>query len=230
MQRFDQRHEIGFKDHQELNRLTAFHIAGYVAGMYLENQRKNLPLIYFQILIGKQESKTRLLFAKVSGGRLVGDLATITQEKVSKHWNSSSSGGHQTVYEADIINFLAGSLAEAKYVATRDNEGFNLDLLSPQAIKHYGGEADMQEVMFYLEFFLPNPLQREEKLKALFAEAFRFVEQESNWQSITALANYILDNSQGNISCEQAIAVLAPSENTQVSTPPNLELFQAYGA
>lgn len=229
MQRIDQRHEIGFKDHQELNRLTAFHIAGYVAAMCLENQRKNLPLVNFQILIGKQESKTRLLLAKVSGGRLVGDLGAITPEKVAKHWNSSVTNGQQAVYEADIINFLAGSLAEAKYVARRDNEGFNLDLMSPEAIKHYGGEADIQEVMRYLDFFVPNPNLREAKLKALFAEAFRFVEQESNWKSITDLANYVLENSQGNISCEQVMAVLTPSEAPQVAMP-NLELVQAYSA
>jgi len=229
MQRIDQRHEIGFKDHQELNRLTAFHIAGYVAAMYLENQRKNLPLVYFQILIGKQESKTRLLLAKVSGGRLVADLGTITPEKVSKHWDSLVKDSHQAVYEADIINFLAGSLAEAKYVATRDNEGFNLDLMSPEAIRHYGGEADMQEVMRYLDFFVPNPNHRAAKLKALFTEAFRFVEQESNWKSISTLAQYILDNSQGNISCEQVMAVLAPSDVSEVATP-NLELVQAYSA
>ena len=229
MQRIDQRHEIGFKDHQELNRLTAFHVAGYVAALYFENQRKNLPLIYFQILIGKQESKTRLLLAKVSGGRLVGDLGTITPEKIAKHWNSSASGGHQAVYEADIINFLAGSLAEAKYVAVRDNEGFNLDLLSPEAIRHYGGQEDMQEVNRYLDFFVPNPKLRKPKLKELFTEAFRFVEKEHNWKSITALAQYILDNTQGNISCEQAIAVLAPSEAPQTATP-NLTLVQAFSA
>ena len=229
MQRIDQRHEIGFKDHQELNRLTAFHIAGYVAAMCLENQRKNLPLIYFQILIGKQESKTRLLLAKVSGGRLVGDLGTITPEKVEKKWNSSAADGHQAVYEADIINLLAGSLAEAKYVANRDNEGFNLELMNPEAIKHYGGDADMQEAMRYLDFFVPNPKLRAEKLKTLFAEAFRFVEQERNWKSITTLAHYILDNSQGNISCEQIAAVLLPAEVSEVARP-NLELVQAYSA
>jgi hypothetical protein len=228
MQRIDQRHQIGFKDHQELNRLTAFHVAGYVAAMYLENQRKNLPLIYFQILIGKQESKTRLIFAKVSGGRLVGDLGTITPEKLTEYWNSASSGG-QGVYEADIVNFLSGSLAEAKYVAIRDNESFCLELLNPDAVINYGGQDDMQEVNRYLDFFVSNPQRRTAKLKELFGEAYRFVEQESNWKSIAALAHYILENNQGNISCEQAIEVLAPSEGIQISTS-DLILVQAHSA
>jgi len=227
MQRSDQRHEIGFKDHQELNRLTAFHIAGYVAAMCLENQRKNLPFINFQILIGKQESKTRLLLVKVSGGRLVGDLGAITSGKLASHRNLSVADEHQALYEADVVNFLSGSLAEAKYVALRDNEGFNLDLMNPEAIRHYGGEADMQEVMRYLDFFVPNAKQRKTKLKALFAEAFRFVGQESNWKSITTLADYILENAQGNISCEQVAAVLAPSEAPEEAAP-NFELVQAY--
>jgi hypothetical protein len=50
------------------------------------------------------------------------------------------------------------------------------------------------------------------KLNALFAQAFSFVQQPSNWKSITALAHYILNSAYENISCEQAIEVLVASQ------------------
>jgi hypothetical protein len=209
MQRFYQRDENGFTDHLELNRQTAFHEAGHVAAICLENKRKSLPAIHFEISVGKQDGVVQPLFAKVCGGRLVGDLATVIHEDVSRHGDSSDIDNYQRVYEADIINFLAGPLAEAKYIAIRDNEVFNINLLTPQAINHYGGNADMHEVMAYLEFFISSPLQREAKLNALFAEAFSFVQKPGNWKSIAALAHYILNNAYENISCEQAIEVLA---------------------
>jgi hypothetical protein len=215
MQQNNQRRANGLSNHLELNRLNAYHAAGHATALYLENKRKNLPLIYFKIVINKQDSIPRLLFTKVSGGRLVGDLATITQEHVFNHWNATGFDSQQRIYEADIINFLAGFLAEAKYVAIRDNEAFNINLLTPHGLQNYGVDADMQEVMSYLEIFIPNPEKRAVRFEALFAEAFNFVEQDDNWKSIVALANYILNHATGYISCEQTIAVLAPNENRQ---------------
>lgn len=212
MKRFYQREENGFTDHLELNRQTAFHEAGHVAAIYLENKRKSLPPVYFQIHVSKPDNMAQPLFAKVNGGRLVGDLATVIHEDVTHHRDSTDIDNCQLVYEADIISFLAGPIAEAKYVSLRDNEVFNINLLTPQAMNHYGGNADLLEVMSYLEFFIPSPEQREVQLKTLFAQAFSFVQQPSNWKSITALAHYILNNAYENISCEQAIEVLVASE------------------
>lgn len=211
MQRFYQRAENRFRDHLELNRQTAFHEAGHVAAIYLENKRKSLPSICFEIHVSKQDNMAQPLFAQVSGGRLIGDLATVIHEDVANHRDSSDIDDYQLVYEADIINFLAGSLAEAKYVSIRDNKTFNIKLLTPQAMNHYGGNADMLVVRSYLEFFIASPEQREVKLNALFAEAFNFVQKASHWKSITALAHYILNNAHENISCEQAIEVLMAS-------------------
>lgn len=208
MQRFYHGDEIGFTDHLEINRQTAFHEAGHVAAICLENKRKSLPLIHFEIRVGKQDSLDQPLFAKVSGGRLVGDLATVTRKDIARYGESSNIDSYQVVYEADIVNLLAGPLAEAKYISIRDNEVFNINLLTPQAINHYGGNTDMLEVMSYLDFFIPSPVQRDAKLNALFAQAFCFVQQPSNWKSISALAHYILSNTHKNISCEQAIEVL----------------------
>lgn len=212
MQRFYQREENRFTDHLELSWQTAFHEAGHAAAIYLENKRKSLPPVYFQIHVSKQDSMAQPLFAKVNGGRLVGDLATVTQESIANNQDSTDIDNYQLVYEADIISFLAGPIAEAKYISIRDDEVFNINLLTPQVMKHYGGDADLQEVMSYLEFFVPSPKQREVKLKALFAQAFSFIQQPNNWKSITALAHYILNNVQENIGCEQAIEVLVASE------------------
>jgi hypothetical protein len=208
MQRFYQQDEHGFTDHLELNRHTAFHEAGHVAAIYLENKRKSLPPVYFQIDVSKADSMAQPLFAKVNGGRRVGDLATVIHEDILHHRNSTDMDRYPWVYEADIISFLAGPIAEAKYVSIRDNEVFNINLLTPHALNHYGGNADLLEVMSYLECFFPSPEQREVQLKTLFAQAFSFVQQPSHWQSITALAYYILNNACENISYEQAIAVL----------------------
>ncbi|MGZ5018519.1 MAG: hypothetical protein ACXV8U_22360 [Methylobacter sp.] len=211
MQRFYQQDEHGFTDHLELNRQTAFHEAGHVAAIYLENKRKSLPPVYFQIDVSIADSMVQPLFAKVNGGRLVGNLATVIRENVTHHRDSTDIDRYQLVYEADIISFLAGPIAEANYVSIRDNEVFNSNLLTPQALNHYGGNADLLAVMSYLEFFIPSPEQREVQLKTLFAQAFSFVQQPSNWKSITALAHYILNSAYENISCEHAIEVLVTS-------------------
>jgi hypothetical protein len=40
------------------------------------------------------------------------------------------------LFEADIINVLAGPLAEAVYLALRDNEPFNPELVNISALQH----------------------------------------------------------------------------------------------
>jgi hypothetical protein len=208
MQRFYQQDEQGFTDHLELNRHTAFHEAGHAAAIYLENKRKNLPPVYFQIDVSKADSRAQPLLAKVNGGRRVCDMARVIHKNVTHHRDSTDSDRYPWVYEADMISFLAGPIAEAKYVAIRDNEVFNSNLLTPHALNHYGGHADLLAVMSYLEFFIASPEQREVQLKTLFAQAFSFVQQPSHWKTITALAHYILNNAYENISCKQAVEVL----------------------
>ncbi|MGZ5000332.1 MAG: hypothetical protein ACXV7F_08525 [Methylomonas sp.] len=219
MQRIYQRAENGFTNHLELNRQTAFHEAGHVAAIYLENKRKNLPPVFFEIHVNKPDSLTRPLSAKVNGGRLVGEPSIVIRENIASEGNSSAPDDYQRVYEADMINFLAGPLAEAKYVAIRDNEVFNINLLNPRALSHYGGSADLLEVMSYLECYLPSPERREAKLNALFNETFRFIQNHSNWKKITALAHHILNDAHSNISCYQAIEVLEASvKNSHIAS------------
>jgi hypothetical protein len=208
MQRFYQQDEHGITDHLELNWQTAFHEAGHAAAIYLENKRNNLPPVYFQIEVSKADRRAQPLLAKVHGGRRVGDLATVIHKAVAHDRDLTDMDRYPLAYEADIISFLAGPIAEATYVSLRDNEVFNSNLLTPHALNHYGGNADLLAVMSYLECFISSPEQRDVQLKALFARAFSLVQQPSHWQSITALAHYLLNNAYENISCEQAIAVL----------------------
>jgi|APLak6261667961_1056064.scaffolds.fasta_scaffold08205_1 hypothetical protein len=229
MKRFYQQDEQGFTDHLELNRQTAFHEAGHAAALYLENKRNNLPPVYFQIDVSKANSRAQPLLAKVHGGRLVGDLATVIREAATHDRDSTDIDHYPLVYEADMISFLAGPIAEATYVSLRDNEVFNSNLLTPHALNHYGGNADLLAVMSYLECFLPLPEQREVQLKTLFAKAFSFVQQPNNWKIITALAHYILNNAYENISCEQAIEVLVASEKTAIHRDSRLGRFMKAG-
>lgn len=209
MQRFYQGHEKEISNPLEITRRTAFHEAGHAAAIYLGNKLRNLPAIYFQIQIRKQNGIDSPIFTRIRGGRLVSELAMINPatEAVNDS-DSTASVIHQPAYEADIINFLVGPLAEAKYVSIRDNEVFNNVLLTPNALNNYGGNADMKEVMSYLEFFIPSPTRRESKLRELFYEAYHFVRQSENWKSISALAYYIIHSTEENIDCEQAIEVL----------------------
>jgi hypothetical protein len=208
MQRFYQQDEQGFTDHLELNWQTAFHEAGHAAALYLENKRKNLPPVYFQIDVSQAGNMAQPLLAKVNGGRRVSDLATVIHKAVTHHRDSTDIDNYPLVYEADMISFLAGPIAEATYVSLRDNEVFNSNLLTPHALNHYGGNADLLEVMSYLECFISSPEQRDVQLKTLFSRAFSLVQQPSHWKSITALAHYLLNNAYENISCKQAIEVL----------------------
>jgi hypothetical protein len=208
MRRNYQWHKDGIVDQLELTRQTAFHEAGHAAAIHLENKQKNLPSIYFSINSRRPEHSDDRLYARIDDGRLVGNLAKSTLTEMTGDPDSSDTYSFQQACEADIINFFAGPLAEAKYVSIRDNEIFNINLLTPHAIIHYGGKSDINEVMSYMDFLITSPKQREAKLNALFAEAFLFVQKPGNWKSITALAHYILNNPQEIINCEQAIEVL----------------------
>jgi len=114
-------------------------------------------------------------------------------------------------YEADMVNLLVGPLAEAKYVALRDDECFNKNLISINALHHYGGTSDLEKVYDYLENFIADPCLQEEKLVELLNQAFEFIESPVYWKAIENLATYIQDNMSDTISCEDAIAVLDAS-------------------
>jgi hypothetical protein len=189
-------------DHLEINRQSAFHQAGHAAAIFFENNRKNLPSIYFQIQLLKLNGLTSPFLAKICGGRQIADPLMISQE------DSFDVNGCQIAYEADIINYLAGPLSEAKYVSIRDNVSFNVNVFKPYSLYNYLGTADRIEIGLYLESFLPSLKERETKLNQLFVEAFHFIQDVENWKRITALANHILNSAEDYISFDQVSEVL----------------------
>ncbi len=194
---------------KELLKHIAFHEAGHVVAISLRNYQQKLPPVFFQIIINKEQRKHSPFFAQVVGGRLIDNLpvAEIENNYVG---SDSERQSLQNAYEADVINLLIGPLAEAKYVALRDDEIFNLHLVNIIALKNYGGHSDIEQAYRYLEYFLPSSAERELKISELYTKAFRFIDDPRNWECIQYFARFLLENKQTQISCEQASAVLEP--------------------
>lgn len=201
-------------DTPELIKRTAFHEAGHAAGIYLYNKQKKLPPVYFQIRIkGPHSNQEANSTAKVDGGCLIQTLPVTTLEY--KNFANSSNkeiiAFHRdclTAFEADIINLLVGPLAEARFVSICDNEPFNFHLMNVNSLQYYGGASDLETVNEYLECFITQSSQREEKISELFRVAYDFVNKTEHWKAITALANYILDNHKTIIGYEEAALVI----------------------
>ncbi|MGR9044980.1 MAG: hypothetical protein ACU83N_06780 [Gammaproteobacteria bacterium] len=219
--------------HQELVLQTAFHEAGHAAAIYLCNRQKQLPPVHFQITLGGLCGKTNQTnfiashakpdwVANVEGGHLINNLPVSVIEN-NGYFSDDESNGYRLAVEADIINLLAGPLAEAKYVAQRDNELINARLITLNSLKYYGGTSDLEKVDEYLNGLIITEGKRTEKLDELFSAAFQFVEKPSHWKSITHLAHYILHNEKDIISCEEAIAVL--DNSLSVSGQQQLQFF-----
>ncbi|TXL20394.1 hypothetical protein BMR06_05155 [Methylococcaceae bacterium HT5] len=190
----------------ELNKHIAFHEAGHVTAIYIRNKQQ-LPPVFFQITINKSRQKDFPFFAWVEGGRLIENLPVAEIE--NKHFDTAlEKQPLKHAYEADVINLLAGGLAEAKFVALRDDEIFNPYLVNINALKNYGGHSDLEQANRYLEYFISNIAERELKIQSLFEQTFQFIEEPKNWKCIEHFANYLLKNGQSTISCEEASTVL----------------------
>lgn len=203
---------------RQLVRQTAFHEAGHAAAIYLCNRQKNLPPVYFQItfdgLCGSTPEIERLKslpnsnwIATVEGGNLIHSLPLSVLES-SGYFSDQEFHAYQLAYEADIINLLAGPLAEAKYVAERDNEAFNPRLVNVEALKFYGGTSDLEKVDEYLNALIATQDTRRKKLNELFLAAFQFIDDPGHWHAITQLARHILENDKDVIGCEEVIDVV----------------------
>ena len=132
----------------ELHKHIAFHEAGHVAAIYLRNHQQQLPPVFFQITINKDEQKEHPFFARVEGGRLIENLPIAEIE--NNHFATElEQQDLKQAYEADVINLLAGPLAEAKFVALRDDEIFNPHLVNIVALKNYGGHSDLEQANRY---------------------------------------------------------------------------------
>ena len=204
----------------ELSRKTAIHEAGHAAAIYLGNKQKQLPPVFFQIYIRELNSDQQTIgcmcrsydrcsscITKIEGGRLIHTLPSSLAEATCD-FSSTQKQAYQEAFEADIFNLLVGPLAEANYVALRDDEPINPRLVNLNALHHYGGSSDLETINEYIDCLVANKMHREKKLSELFLAAFNFISDRSNWYAIMALADYIQEDSKNTIECEEIIAVL----------------------
>jgi hypothetical protein len=202
---------------KEIDTSIAYHQAGYAVAIYLGNKQRQLPAVYFQILVKRLDTEIQFkdrianprgrYVAKVEGGRLIQSLP-LSFSDATHYFSRVQMDEYRRAFEADVINMLAGSLAEAKYVALRDDEIFNANLVNLNALHFYGGSSDLEVITEYMECFLPDKAERQKKLVELFAAAFRFVNKKSHWAAISALAQFILAEPKGVINCEEVISFL----------------------
>ena len=195
-----------FLSYHELDKQTAFHEAGHAAAIYLSNKQKQLPPVFFKIHIIKPDEINAHFSAKVIDGQLIQNLPVALLDNLSELSNTEQLC-YLCAYEADVTNLLVGPLAEAKYVSIRDDEILNINLINTQALNNYGGYSDIEKAYNYLEYFIAEEKQREDKINELFAQAYQFIDNRKNWTCILNLAHYILETGQSTISCEEAIAI-----------------------
>jgi len=230
MKRRYQSQDFTKMNHQELSKKTAFHEAGHAVAIYLGNKQKQLPPVFFQILITELANDLQAnelshkpnehCIAIVEGGRLIHTLPSSIDEAIND-FSPAQQQAYQLAFEADIINMLAGPLAEAQYVALRDDEPINPHLVNFDALKNYGGSADIEAVNDYLKCFIACPEQRQNKVTELFVASFNFVTDRDNWQAITAVATHLLTESKSIISCEEVMAVIENVMYKQAATQLN---------
>lgn len=196
-------------DHTELSRKTAIHEAGHAAAIYFGNKQRMLPPVFFQIVIHNCDcsSLDPHCTAKIEGGRLIHTLPS-SFEEATRGFSLAQQQAYQQAFEADIVNLLVGSLAEAYYVAQQDNELINPHLVPLHALPNYGGAADLVFVQQYLQCFIPESSAQEHKINELFWSAFEFINDWAHWYAISALAHYILQQNKEVIEYEEVADIL----------------------
>ena len=202
----------------ELSKKTAIHEAGHAAAIYFNNTKKKLPPVFFQIIIKQVNTCTSLAdntsygLAHIDGGKLIHTLP-FSVEAATREFTVSQKQAYLTAFEADMINLLAGSLAEAYYVALRDDKTFNPRIISINALKSYGGEADIKLVNDYLACYSMNSDLQTQKRHELFIAAFNFIHNQHHWQRILHLSQFILTQSQAIIDYEAIVSALSTAES-----------------
>ncbi len=203
---------------------VAFHEAGHAAGIHLNNKARKLPPVFFKIMLkelGNAPETEAMAYqtgdddciARVEGGRLIEILPPSIDSFVDELTECHDAmarlvSDYMAAFEADIINLLIGPLAEAKYVAERDDELFNHKLVNLSALTNYGGHSDIILVDEYLQSFSTDKQKKDEKLAELFDAAFDFINNAANWTAISKLAGYILNSSKNIIFCEEVFSTL----------------------
>ncbi|MDO9106705.1 MAG: hypothetical protein Q7U57_17300 [Methylovulum sp.] len=194
-----------FNTKQELFRQVAFHEAGHAVAIYLRNKQQQLPPVYLQIVLDPHASAAfqHNYQAKVEGGRLIENLPLSLAEL-----SAMDEPAYLAAFEADIVNLLAGPLAEAKYVARRDDEAISRHLVNLDALRFYGGASDLDVVNEYIESVIECRQQGNRIIEQLFIEAFKFIDLPQHWYVISALATHIIHSPKIVIPCEEITAII----------------------
>jgi hypothetical protein len=207
---------------EKISKRMAYHQAGYAAAIYLGNQQKKLPPIHFQVVIKPQIQDEQLpnrlakifegIFNRyeviVEGGRLIQHLPLCFSE-AAQHLSRNQQAEYRCAFESDVTNILAGSLAEAKYIALRDDESFNSNLISLNALRYYSSTSDIELIDKYMKCYLVDEAARGQKLEELFLAAFSFVGNNNNWRKISTLADFIQSQTNaGTIHCKEVTSLL----------------------
>ncbi|MFI3135195.1 MAG: hypothetical protein QX197_00295 [Methylococcaceae bacterium] len=216
-------HTEGMLSHHNLTsykQRVAYHEAGHAVAIHANNSQKNLPPVFFQIIFKEAGTATNggLIekidehdcIARVEGWRLIQSLPITVEGLDGQSYEYfQHTDDYRLAFEADIINYLIGPLAEAKCSAYIDGEPFNQHLLSVHALKNYGGEADLAVVNDYLQGSSANKEEQSERLNQFFSQAYNFVNNNANWKAISKLANYILSSNKNKINCDEVALLLS---------------------
>jgi len=209
--------EAQLAPHLESDRRNAYHQAGHAAAIHFGNRQQQLPPVHFEISIQPQgqdvdhadqlKRPPGKYMVKIEGGRLIQSLP-ISFAKATQDFSWYQSVQYRSAFEADVINLLAGPLSEAKYVAIRDAEIFNGNIVNLRALTFYGGDQDMSAINKYMDCFVPNKADQRQKLADLFSLAYSLINKHAHWHAITSLAEVILEQPIGTIPCEDMISIL----------------------
>ncbi len=196
-------------DCTEISRKIAIHEAGHAAAIHFGNRKRQLPPVFFHIIIANCTCQLHDIdcLTKVEGGRLIHTLPSSVAEATC-NFSPEQKYAYQQAFDADIINLLVGSLAEANYVAQRDNELITPHLVPVHSLYNYGGAADLEIIKDYLQCVSSDKTQQEQKITELFWAAFEFISDWAHWYAITALADYLLGNDKDVVDYEEITTVL----------------------
>jgi hypothetical protein len=193
MQRNYQANDFVTLNFQELNKRIAYHEAGHATAIYLYNKQKQLPPIYFQITLKNDSELLRdslslghdNVAAKVEGGCLIQNLLLSFIDS-ENYMSANEKADYHTALNADIVNLLAGAVAEANYVS----------------------KSDLKKIEEYLNCISVHPAQQKQKLAQLLTQTFDFIAHPKIWKAVEAVAAFILTCQKQTISCEEVFAVI----------------------
>jgi hypothetical protein len=190
---------------------ASFHEAGHAVAIYLYNREKGLPPVHFSIKFsGFDELQANRGVSRVEGGRLIQVLPAQSGKFLEYLCRSDAKtkNAFLAAFEADVVNYLCGPIAEAKYTAHSDGEEIDGRLLNPAALLHYGGASDLKIVDSYMHSRFEHKTDKTAKIAELFRQAFDFVNNAAIWRAINALAQHLRETPKHTIDCEEAIAVI----------------------